>query len=160
MLFVTQTLVCLFTYRLKSVLLISKMIKIADQAIDIQACIDAAQSERAGAIDVFIGTVRNHNNAKDVVRLEFEAYDSMAVKKMEELANKARERWDIEKIVMIHRKGVLQIGDVAVVIAVSTPHRAASFEACQWLIDTLKTVVPIWKKEIYEGGEEWLEAHA
>ncbi|WP_109742119.1 molybdenum cofactor biosynthesis protein MoaE [Arcicella aurantiaca] len=136
------------------------MIKIADQAIDIQACIDAAQSERAGAIDVFIGTVRNHNNAKDVVRLEFEAYDSMAVKKMEELANKARERWDIEKIVMIHRKGVLQIGDVAVVIAVSTPHRAASFEACQWLIDTLKTVVPIWKKEIYEGGEEWLEAHA
>ncbi|MEA5459392.1 molybdenum cofactor biosynthesis protein MoaE [Arcicella sp. LKC2W] len=136
------------------------MIKIADQAIDIQACIDAAQSERAGAIDVFIGTVRNHNNAKEVVRLEFETYDVMAVKKMEELANKARERWDIEKIVMIHRKGVLQIGDVAVVIAVSTPHRAASFEACQWLIDTLKTVVPIWKKEIYQSGEEWLEAHA
>lgn len=136
------------------------MIKISDQAIDIQACIDAVQSERAGAIDVFIGTVRNHNNAKEVVRLEFETYDVMAVKKMEELVNKARERWDIEKIVMIHRKGVLQIGDVAVVIAVSTPHRAASFEACQWLIDTLKTVVPIWKKEIYESGEEWLEAHA
>ncbi len=136
------------------------MIKISDQAIDIQVCIDAVQSERAGAIDVFIGTVRNHNNAKEVVRLEFETYDVMAVKKMEELVNKARERWDIEKIVMIHRKGVLQIGDVAVVIAVSTPHRAASFEACQWLIDTLKTVVPIWKKEIYESGEEWLEAHA
>lgn len=136
------------------------MIKISDQAIDIQACIDAAQSERAGAIDVFVGTVRNHNNAKEVIRLEFETYDVMAVKKMEELANKARERWNIEKIVMIHRKGVLQIGDVAVVIAVSTPHRAASFEACQWLIDTLKTVVPIWKKEIYESGEEWLEAHA
>jgi molybdopterin synthase catalytic subunit len=135
------------------------MIQIASQAIDVQTCINAAQSERAGAIDVFIGTVRNHNNAKEVVRLEFEAYDSMAVKKMEELANKARERWDIEKIVMIHRKGILQI-DIAVVIAVSTPHRAASFEACQWLIDTLKTVVPIWKKEIYEGGEEWLEAHA
>ena len=136
------------------------MIKISDQPIDIQLCIDAAQSERAGAIDVFIGTVRNHNNAKEVVRLEFETYDVMAVKKMEELANQARERWDIEKIVMIHRKGVLQIGDVAVVIAVSTPHRVASFEACQWLIDTLKTVVPIWKKEIYESGEEWLEAHA
>ena len=84
----------------------------------------------------------------------------MAVKKMEELVQQACERWDIEKIVMIHRKGVLQIGDVAVVIAVSTPHRVASFEACQWLIDTLKTVVPIWKKEIYENGEEWLEAHA
>jgi molybdopterin synthase catalytic subunit len=136
------------------------MIKISDQPIDIQACIDAAQSERAGAIDVFIGTVRNHNKSKDVVRLEFETYDVMAVKKMEELAQQARERWDIEKIVMIHRKGVLQIGDVAVVIAVSTPHRVASFEACQWLIDTLKTVVPIWKKEIYGDGEEWLEAHA
>ena len=136
------------------------MIKISDKPIDIQACIDAVQSERAGAIDVFIGTVRNHNNAKEVVRLEFETYDVMAVKKMEELASQAYNRWDIEKIVMIHRKGVLQIGDVAVVIAVSTPHRVASFEACQWLIDTLKTVVPIWKKEIYESGEEWLQAHA
>jgi molybdopterin synthase catalytic subunit len=136
------------------------MIKISAEPIDIQACIDAAQSERAGAIDVFVGTVRNHNNSKSVVRLEFEAYDAMAVKKMEELAQQAKSRWEIEKIVMVHRKGVLDIGDVAVVIAVSTPHRAASFEACQWLIDTLKQVVPIWKKEIYQNGEEWLEAHA
>jgi molybdopterin synthase catalytic subunit len=136
------------------------MIKISAEPIDIQACIDAAQSERAGAIDVFVGTVRNHNNSKSVVRLEFEAYDTMAVKKMEELAQQAKSRWEIEKIVMVHRKGVLDIGDVAVVIAVSTPHRAASFEACQWLIDTLKQVVPIWKKEIYQNGEEWLEAHA
>jgi molybdopterin synthase catalytic subunit len=143
-----------------SLLKAKKMIKISAEPIDIQACIDAAQSERAGAIDVFVGTVRNHNNAKEVVRLEFEAYDTMAVKKMEELAQQAKSRWDIEKIVMIHRKGVLDIGDVAVVIAVSTPHRAASFEACQWLIDTLKQVVPIWKKEIYQNGEEWLEAHA
>jgi len=135
------------------------MIEIADKAIDIQACIDAAQSERAGAVDVFIGTVRNHNNAKEVVRLIFETYDTMAVKKMQELADQAREKWEIEKIVMVHRKGTLEIGDVAVVIAVSTPHRAASFEACQWLIDTLKQVVPIWKREVYKDGEEWLEAH-
>lgn len=135
------------------------MILIADTPIDIQACINAVQSERAGAVDVFIGTVRNHNKAKAVVRLEFETYDVMAVKKMTELANEASTRWDIEKIAMVHRKGVLDIGDVAVVIAVSTPHRAASFEACQWLIDTLKQVVPIWKKEIYEDGQEWLEAH-
>ena len=135
------------------------MIQIADKAIDIQACIDAAQSERAGAVDVFIGTVRNHNNAKEVVRLIFETYDTMAVKKMQELADQAREKWEIEKIVMVHRKGTLEIGDVAVVIAVSTPHRAASFEACQWLIDTLKQVVPIWKREVYKNGEEWLEAH-
>ncbi|MCU0469713.1 MAG: molybdenum cofactor biosynthesis protein MoaE [Arcicella sp.] len=136
------------------------MIKISDQPIDIQACIEAAQSERAGAVNVFIGTVRNHNKSKEVVRLEFETYDVMAVKKMEELAKEAHERWNTEKIVMVHRKGVLAIGDVAVVIAVATPHRVASFEACHWLIDTLKQVVPIWKKEIYENGEEWLEAHA
>ncbi len=135
------------------------MIQIADKAIDIQACIDAAQSERAGAVDVFIGTVRNHNNAKEVVRLIFETYDTMAVKKMQELADQAKGKWEIEKIVMVHRKGTLEIGDVAVVIAVSTPHRAASFEACQWLIDTLKQVVPIWKREVYKDGEEWLEAH-
>jgi len=136
------------------------MIAIADSPIIIQECIDAAQSERAGAVDVFIGTVRNHNKDKSVVRLEFETYDSMAVKKMQELADEAQARWNTEKIVMVHRKGVLSIGDVAVVIAVATPHRAASFEACKWLIDTLKQVVPIWKKEVYDNGEEWLEAHA
>ncbi|WP_026996106.1 molybdenum cofactor biosynthesis protein MoaE [Flectobacillus major] len=136
------------------------MIAISDQPINIQACIDAAQSERAGAVDVFIGTVRNHNKSKAVVRLEFETYDTMAVKKMQDLADQACQQWDIEKVVMVHRKGVLSIGDVAVVIAVATPHRAASFEACKWLIDTLKEVVPIWKKEVYENGEEWLEAHA
>ncbi len=136
-----------------------KMIQIADKAIDIQACIDAAQSDRAGAVDVFIGTVRNHNKKKEVVRLIFETYDTMAIKKMQELADQAREKWEIEKVVMVHRKGVLEIGDVAVVIAVATAHRVASFEACQWLIDTLKQVVPIWKREVYENGEEWLEAH-
>ena len=136
------------------------MIAIADSPINIQECIDAAQSERAGAVDVFIGTVRNHNKDKSVVRLEFETYDSMAVKKMQELADEAQARWNTEKIVMVHRKGVLSIGDVAVVIAVATPHRAASFEACKWLIDTLKQVVPIWKKEVDDNGEEWLEAHA
>ena len=136
------------------------MIKISDQAIDIQQVIEAVQSDRAGAVDVFIGTVCNHNNAKVVTRLEYETYDVMAVKKMQELADEAHQRWDIEKIAMVHRKGILQIGEVAVVVAVSTPHRAASFEACQWLIDTLKQVVPIWKKEVYHNGEEWLEAHA
>lgn len=135
------------------------MIAITDQPIDIQACLEAVQSERAGAVDVFIGTVRNHNNARSVVRLEYESFDSMAVRKMTELAEEAARRWPVEKIAIVHRKGVLTIGDVAVVIAVATPHRAESFEACRWVIDTLKQVVPIWKKEIYDDGEEWLEAH-
>ncbi|SDM81608.1 molybdenum cofactor biosynthesis protein MoaE [Siphonobacter aquaeclarae] len=135
------------------------MIAVTDQPIDIQACLDAVQSERAGAVDVFIGTVRNHNNARSVVRLEYESFDSMAIRKMTELAEEAARRWPVEKIAIVHRKGVLSIGDVAVVIAVATPHRAESFEACRWVIDTLKQVVPIWKKEIYDDGEEWLEAH-
>lgn len=135
------------------------MIAVTDQPIDIQACLDAVQSERAGAVDVFIGTVRNHNNARNVVRLEYESFDSMAIRKMTELAEEAARRWPVEKIAIVHRKGVLSIGDVAVVIAVATPHRAESFEACRWVIDTLKQVVPIWKKEIYDDGEEWLEAH-
>ncbi len=136
------------------------MIKISNTNIDINECITAAQSDLAGAVDVFIGTVRLQNNNKNVVRLEYETFDEMAILKMEELAKIAKERWATEKIVIVHRKGTLHIGDVAVVIAVATKHRKESFEACQWLIDNLKKVVPIWKKEIYSDGEEWLAAHA
>ena len=135
------------------------MIAITDQPIDVDAAIAAAQSERAGAVNVFIGTVRNHAARQTVVRLEYEAYDKMALKKMEEVADEARRRWPVEKVAVVHRKGVLQIGEVAVVIAVSTPHRRESFEACQYIIDTIKQVVPIWKKEVYENGETWIAAH-
>jgi molybdopterin synthase catalytic subunit len=135
------------------------MIAITDQPIDVDAAIAAAQSERAGAVNVFIGTVRNHAARQTVVRLEYEAYDKMALKKMEEVATEARRRWPVEKVAVVHRKGVLQIGEVAVVIAVSTPHRRESFEACQYIIDTIKQVVPIWKKEVYENGETWIAAH-
>ncbi|MBD0258930.1 MAG: molybdenum cofactor biosynthesis protein MoaE [Cytophagales bacterium] len=135
------------------------MIAITDQPIDVDAAIAAAQSERAGAVNVFIGTVRNHAVRRTVVRLEYEAYDKMALKKMEEVAAEARRRWPVEKAAIVHRKGVLQIGEVAVVIAVSTPHRRESFEACQYIIDTIKQVVPIWKKEVYENGETWIAAH-
>jgi molybdopterin synthase catalytic subunit len=135
------------------------MIAITDQPIDVDAAIAAAQSERAGAVNVFIGTVRNHAARRTVVRLEYESYDKMALKKMEEVAAEACRRWPVEKVAVVHRKGVLQIGEVAVVIAVSTPHRRESFEACQYIIDTIKQVVPIWKKEVYENGETWVAAH-
>ena len=135
-------------------------IKITNQEIDVQEVIRMSSDDSAGAIDVFIGTVRNHSTGKKVVRLVYEAFDSMALKKLEELANQARERWPVAGVAIVHRKGDLSIGDVAVVVAVSTPHRSASFEACQWLIDTLKEVVPIWKKEYYEDGQIWVAAHA
>jgi molybdopterin synthase catalytic subunit len=137
----------------------TNMIAITESAIDTQAVIAAVQAEGAGAINVFIGTVRNQTQAKPVVQLDFEAYDSMAVKKMQEIASQAAARWPIQKVAIVHRKGSLQIGDAAVVIAVSTPHRKASFEACEFIIDTLKEVVPIWKKEIFEDGAVWVAAH-
>jgi molybdopterin synthase catalytic subunit len=136
------------------------MVEIADKSIDIQAVIAAATSDKAGAIDVFIGTVRNNSLAKNVVKLEYETYDAMAILKMNALIDEAKRLWPIEKAAIVHRKGILQIGDVAVVIAVSTPHRAESFAACQWIIDNLKKVVPIWKKEFYDDGAIWVAAHA
>lgn len=135
------------------------MIAITANPIDPQAVIQAVQSDGAGAINVFIGTVRNQTQTKPVLQLDFEAYDSMAVKKMQEIAEQAAARWPIRKVAIVHRKGALQIGEAAVVIAVSTPHRKASFEACEFIIDTLKQVVPIWKKEKFEDGDVWVAAH-
>ncbi|WP_026463170.1 molybdenum cofactor biosynthesis protein MoaE [Adhaeribacter aquaticus] len=135
------------------------MVTITEAPINTQEVIAAVQADGAGAINVFIGTVRNQTQAKPVVQLDFEAYDSMAVKKMQEIADQAKAKWPIQKVAVVHRKGPLQIGDAAVVIAVSTPHRKASFEACEFIIDTLKQVVPIWKKEIFEDGAVWVAAH-
>lgn len=124
-----------------------------------QDCINFVQSDSAGAVDVFIGTVRNNTKGRKVVRLDFEAYEPMAISEMGKIAKIASEKWPIEKVAMHHRVGTLEIGEIAVVIAVSTPHRKASFEACQFAIDTLKQTVPIWKKEIFEDGEVWVAAH-
>ncbi|MDQ4140952.1 MAG: molybdenum cofactor biosynthesis protein MoaE [Bacteroidota bacterium] len=135
------------------------MIALTDQRINTEEVIAAVQADGAGAINVFIGTVRNKTQKKPVVRLEFEAYESMAIKKMQELADMASARWPVLKVAIVHRTGVLPIGEAAVVIAVSTPHRKASFEACEFIIDTLKEIVPIWKKEIFEDGEVWVAAH-
>jgi molybdopterin synthase catalytic subunit len=107
----------------------------------------------------FIGTVRNATKGKPVVRLEFEAYEPMAVAEMEKIAKQAFEKWPVQKVLVHHRTGVLDVGEVPVIIAVSAAHRAAAFEACRYIIDTLKETVPIWKKEIFEDGEVWVAAH-
>ncbi len=136
------------------------MVEISAESIDIQKVIEAATAPTAGAIDVFIGIVRNNSLSKNVVKLEYETYDTMAIRKMNELITEAKSQWPIENVAIVHRKGILEIGDTAVVIAVSTPHRAESFAACQWIIDNLKKVVPIWKKEFYNDGSIWVAAHA
>ncbi|MCO6477461.1 MAG: molybdenum cofactor biosynthesis protein MoaE [Phaeodactylibacter sp.] len=134
-------------------------IQLLDTPLQAQQCIDFVSSKSAGGVDVFIGTVRNNTRGKAVVRLEFEAYEPMAVSEMRKIAEQVKERWPAEKIAFHHRTGILYPGEIAVIIAVSTPHRKASFEACQYAIDTLKETVPIWKKEIFEDGEVWVAAH-
>lgn len=134
-------------------------IKISSQPLHIQACIDWIMSPESGGIDVFIGTVRNATKGKAVVRLEFEAYEAMAITEMEKIAKKTIEKWPVQKLLIHHRTGTLAVGEVPVIIAISAAHRAAAFEACRYVIDTLKQTVPIWKKEIFEDGEVWVAAH-
>jgi len=112
--------------------------------------------EEAGAIVEFKGIVRNHNLNKSVIALEYEAYIPMAISEMQRIQEKACEIWTINTLYMYHRVGKLYVGDTAVWIAVATVHRKEAFEACEYLIDSLKQKVPIWKKEIYEDQSEWL----
>ncbi len=134
-------------------------INISDQTLDIPSCIDWVMSPDCGGIDIFIGTVRNATKGKPVVRLEFEAYAKMALNEMELIAAQAFERWAVQKLLIHHRTGILQVGEVPVIIAVAAAHRAAAFDACRFVIDTLKQTVPIWKKEVFEDGEVWVAAH-
>ena len=134
-------------------------IQLLDQPLSVSKCMDLVANERAGGINLFVGTVRNQTKGKKVVCLDFEAYAPMAISEMRKIAEKAQDRWPIERMAIHHRVGSLQVGEIAVIIAAATPHRKAAFEACQFAIDTLKQTVPIWKKEIFEDGEVWVAAH-
>ena len=136
------------------------MIEMTASAIDVQKVIDAAYSPDCGGVAIFIGTVRNHSRGKDILRLEYDAYPEMAVKMLEKIVNEMRTKWDVRKVAISHRTGVLGIGEIAVVIAVASPHRKEAFAACQYCIDRLKQIVPIWKKEVAVDGETWIEEHA
>jgi len=136
-----------------------KDIRILNEVLDVKACIDWVMDPQCGGIDVFIGTVRNATKGKPVVRLEFEAYETMALKEMEKIVQNVADQWQVQKILVHHRTGILQVGEVPVIIAVAAAHRAAAFDACRYMIDTLKQTVPIWKKEIFEDGEVWVAAH-
>jgi molybdopterin synthase catalytic subunit/molybdopterin converting factor small subunit len=113
-------------------------------------------SDGAGAIATFVGTTRARSRGRDVIRLEYEAYEGMAEAEMERIAGVLRDRHDVIDIAIHHRVGPVEIGETSVVIAVSAAHRAAAFDACREAIDTLKQTVPLWKKELYVGGEEWI----
>jgi molybdopterin synthase catalytic subunit len=134
-------------------------IEIYDTPLNVANCVDWVMSPQAGGIDIFIGTVRDATKGKKVVRLEFEAYKNMALKEMEKIAEQANNKWPVQKILIHHRTGVLEVGEIPVIIAVAAAHRDAAFDACRYIIDTLKQTVPIWKKEIFEDGEVWVAAH-
>ena len=134
-------------------------VKLFSTPLDVNYCITQVQSPECGGIDVFIGTVRNATKGKKVIRLEFEAYESMAVKEMQKIADAAMQKWPIHNIIIHHRTGVLQVSELPVIISVSAAHRDAAFDACRYIIDTLKQTVPIWKKEVFQDGEVWVAAH-
>ncbi len=134
-------------------------IKIQKDKIEPEKIQKSVLHERAGAIDLFLGTVRNHTEGKSVRYLEFESYQPMAIKELHRIADVAKKTWpSIEKIAITHRLGQLKIGEIAVAIAVSSPHRDTAFTACRFVIDELKKSVPIWKKEFFEDGAVWVNA--
>jgi len=133
------------------------MVEITDKPLDYAALTEQARHNNAGAVCVFLGTVREMTGDRRTTALDYEAYPEMALKKMAELEAEARERWQIIEAVIVHRVGRLDLGEISVVVVVSCPHRKEAFEACRWLMDTFKEVVPIWKRENWaDGGEEWV----
>ena len=124
--------------------------------LSLEAAVDEVRGDGAGAIATFLGTVRDRSRGRDVLYLEYEAYEGMAEQVMAELAESLKQRHELGEVAIHHRIGRVDIGETSVVIAVSAPHRAAALEACREAIDELKVNVPLWKKEVYEGGEEWI----
>lgn len=134
-------------------------IKLSSEALSLKECYDFVLEDNCGGIAVFVGTVRNITDKRTVMNLEFSAYEPMAIKEMEKIALQAVDTFDIVKIAIHHATGNLKIGEVPVIIAAASQHRDAAFKACQYAIDTLKETVPIWKKEYFEDGEIWVNAH-
>ena len=130
--------------------------RVVDTPLDLGAVVAEVETDDAGAIATFTGTVRRRSRGRDVVHLEYEAYVEMAEQVMADLADELERRYDLRHVAMHHRVGRVDIGEASVVIAVSAPHRHDALAACRDAIDTLKETVPLWKKEVYEGGEEWI----
>jgi len=130
--------------------------RVTEEPLSLEAVAAEVADERAGAVATFTGTVRRESRGREVERLEYEAYAEMAEEVMAKLAADLEARHDLCAVAIHHRVGRLEIGEASVVIAVSAPHRQAALAACKEAIDTLKETVPLWKKEVYEGGEEWI----
>jgi MoaE-MoaD fusion protein len=137
--------------------IVKHVIRIIRSPIQIEPLVNELRQPEDGGVVVFDGIVRNHSQGRKTLYLEYEGYEPMALKKMEEIEASARSRWPVNRIGIVHRLGRLEIGESSVVIVVTSAHRRAAFEACQYVIDTLKKTVPIWKKEFFADGEVWVE---
>jgi len=131
------------------------LVRLVREPIDVSSLGGATPPD--GAVSLFVGVVRNENQGRPVVRLEYEAYEEMALPLMEEIAAETARRFPVTDVRLVHRLGRLEVGEASVVVAVSSPHRAEAFAACRFAIDSLKATVPIWKKEFYADGSAWLD---
>lgn len=131
------------------------MIALVDHVIDVAAIEASVRSPACGAVLVFVGTTRDSSDGRPVLRLEYEAYDKLAIAEMTAIASEIQARWADARCAMVHRIGLVPIGEASVVIAVATPHRGPCYEASRYAIEALKARVPIWKKEVYADGHAW-----
>lgn len=134
---------------------------LSEEPLDVGRAIADVQAPELGGIALFVGTVRTTpaaagSEGKNVVGLEYDAHPELAPKRLDEIAREAAERWDIRRIVLVHRMGACGLGDPTVVVACGAPHRSDALEACRWMIDTIKGSVPIWKRELYADGSSWV----
>jgi molybdopterin synthase catalytic subunit len=137
------------------------LFRLTYDVLEPDALVRLVRRDEAGAVTLFFGDVRNHNDGRAVERLEYEAHESMALRKMREVAAETKQRFpEVCEVGVWHRVGTLEIGETSLLVAVSSPHRKDAFEACHWCVDRIKEVVPVWKKEHWADGSAWVEGHA
>jgi molybdopterin synthase catalytic subunit len=133
------------------------LIRVTQEVLQPNEAIAAVQTPASGAVNVFLGVVRDNNLGRTVDYLEYDAYPEMAERVMRQLAEEARERFGLQDVAVLHRTGRLEIGETSLLVAVASGHRAESFEAGHWLVNEIKKKVPVWKKEVWDDGEAWIE---
>lgn len=136
---------------------VKSLIKITNDRLNLEEVMLELEDNSAGALSIFIGNVRNRGRSGNVSEIYYESYSKMAEQKMNEIENEAQTKWEIKKLVVLHRIGNIKVGETSIIIGVSSEHRQEAFEACKFVIDNVKTRVPIWKKEISEKSQKWVE---
>ncbi|PIE32551.1 molybdenum cofactor biosynthesis protein MoaE [candidate division KSB3 bacterium] len=130
--------------------------QITDQSIHTEELLQKIQVDTSGAINTFHGIVRRSSRGRNVLYLEYSAYDTMALKILEQIGQEIYTNMEVDRVIIVHRSGRLHIGETSIFIAVAAPHRQAAFEGCRYAIEQVKHILPVWKKEVWDGGEEWI----